>query len=37
MKLKLIMLLVAVQVLAAGNASAAPFEGRLFTTPACAV
>lgn len=34
MKLKLIMLLVAVQVLAVGNVSAAPFEGRLFTTPA---
>lgn len=34
MKLKLIMLLVAVQVLAVGNVSSAPFEGRLFTTPA---
>ena len=34
MKLILIMLLTAAQVLAVGNVSAAPFEGRLFTTPA---
>ncbi len=34
MKLKLVILLAAVQVLAINSVSAAPLEGRLFTTPA---